>query len=132
MITAAAGLIVRILYGEAYLPAVGPLRIITWYTAFSHLGVARNAWMVCENKQKYLTPIYIGAAATNVLLNALMIPAWGASGAAAASLITQITTIFVFPSLVRDLRPNAKMMLDAILLKNVLPTRRTKKNEAML
>ena len=88
--------------------------------------------MVCENKQKYLTPIYIGAAATNVLLNALMIPAWGASGAAAASLITQITTIFVLPSLVRDLRPNAKMMLDAILLKNVLPTRRTKKNEAML
>lgn len=132
VITAAAGLIVRILYGEAYLPAVGPLQIITWYTAFSYLGVARNAWMVCENKQKYLTPIYIGAAATNVLLNALMIPAWGASGAAAASLITQITTIFVFPSLVRGLRPNAKMMLDAILLKNVLPTRRTKKNEAML
>lgn len=132
VITAAAGLIVRILYGEAYLPAVGPLQIITWYTAFSYLGVARNAWMVCENKQKYLTPIYIGAAATNVLLNALMIPAWGASGAAVASLIAQITTIFVFPSLVRDLRPNAKMMLDAILLKNVLPTRRTKKNEAML
>lgn len=85
--------------------------------------------MVCENKQKYLTPIYIGAAATNVLLNALLIPALGASGAAAASLVTQIATIFVFPPLLPDLRPNAKMMLDAILLKDVLPIRGIKKSE---
>lgn len=129
VITAAAGRLVRLLYGQAYLPAAVPLQILTWYTAFSYLGVARNAWMVCENKQKYLTPIYIGAAATNVLLDALLIPALGASGAAAASLVTQIATIFVFPPLLPDLRPNAKMMLDAILLKDVLPMRGIKKSE---
>ena len=49
-----APLIIKILYGNAYMPAVGPLRIITWYTIFSYLGVARNAWIVCENQQKYL------------------------------------------------------------------------------
>lgn len=132
VITAAAGRLVRLLYGQAYLPAAVPLQILTWYTAFSYLGVARNAWMVCENKQKYLTPIYIGAAAANVLLNALLIPALGASGAAAASLVTQIATIFVFPPLLPDLRPNAKMMLDAILLKDVLPIRGIKKSEEIL
>lgn len=58
IITAGAKIIIGLLYGEAYLPAVEPLRIITWYTAFSYLGVARNAWMVCEDKQKYLSPIY--------------------------------------------------------------------------
>ena len=78
--------IVEILYGIKYIPAIEPLRIIVWYTAFSYLGVARNPWMVCENKQKYLKYIYIGAAVINVLLNALLIPNFGAAGAAGASL----------------------------------------------
>ena len=111
--------IVEILYGGAYAPAAAPLRIITWYTAFSYLGVARNAWVVSYSKQKYLKYLYIGAAITNVVLNTIMIPLWGASGAALASLITQIGTIFVFPAFIKDLRPNVKLMIDAICLKDV-------------
>lgn len=107
------------MYGEAYLPTVGPLRIVTWYTAFSYLGVARNAWGVSENKQNYLKYLYVGAAVTNVVLNAILIPGFGASGAAAASLITQISTILVFPALIKDLRPNAVMMMQAITLKGI-------------
>lgn len=109
------------LYGEKYLAAVMPLRIVVWYTAFSYLGVARNAWMVCENQQKYLKYLYISAAALNVLLNLALIPLWGASGAAAASLITQASTTILLPALIRPLRPNAKLMLDAVLLRGVLP-----------
>lgn len=55
----------------------------------------------------------------NVLLNALMIPLWGASGAALASLLTQISTILLFPALIKDLQPNVKLMIDAIRLKGV-------------
>ena len=117
---------IRILYGETYLPAVGPLRIIVWYTAFSYLGVARNAWMVCENRQKYLKYLYFSAAVLNVLLNLLLIPPFGASGAAAASLITQIATIVLLPALIRPLRPNSKLMLDAILLRGVFPKKSTR------
>lgn len=111
--------VVRILYGKAYIAAAAPLRIITWYTAFSYLGVARNAWIVSYNKQNYLKYLYIGAAITNVVLNVIMIPLWGASGAAFASLLTQISTILVFPALIKDLRPNVKLMVDAILLRKV-------------
>jgi O-antigen/teichoic acid export membrane protein len=114
-----ANVIIRILYGSAYLPAAMPLRIITWYTAFSYLGVARNAWIVSYNHQKYLKYLYIGAAITNVILNAIVIPHWGASGAAAASLVTQISTIMVFPVLIKELRPNVKLMLEAIRFKDV-------------
>lgn len=106
--------IVYMLYGNDYLLAAAPLRVITWYTAFSYLGVARNAWVVCYRKQNYLKYLYVGAAVLNVGLNMLMIPLWGASGAAAASLITQISTILVFPMFIRDLRPNVKLMIDAI------------------
>ena len=115
-----AGPVVTLLYGEAYLPAAAPLRIITWYTAFSYLGVARNAWMVCYRKQNHLKYLYLGAASANVLLNILFIPRWGASGAAAASLLTQISTILVFPALMRELRPNVRLMLDGIRLKDVV------------
>lgn len=112
---------VTIIYGETYLPAVAPLRIVVWYTAFSYLGVARNAWMVCENRQKYLKYLYVGAAVLNVALNLMLIPRWGASGAAAASLITQVATTTVLPALIKPLRPNCKLMLDAVLLRGVLP-----------
>ena len=109
--------IVRILYGVSYAPAASPLRIITWYTAFSYLGIARNAWVVSYQKQNYLKYLYVGSALTNVILNALLIPVMGASGAALASLVTQMSTILVFPALIKDLRPNVKLMIDAIRLK---------------
>ena len=114
-----AGPLVTILYGKAYLPAAAPLRILTWYTAFSYLGVARNAWVVCENRQKYLIWVYGAAAVSNVLLNLLLIPRWGASGAAAASLVAQVVTALIAPFLLKGLRENGKLMLDAILLRGV-------------
>ena len=111
---------IRLLYGESYLGAVTPLRIITWYTAFSYLGVARNAWMVCENKQKYLKYIYVSAAILNVIINFTLIPRFGASGAAMASLITQVCTSIVLPFLIKPIRENAMMMFDAIMLKGLV------------
>ena len=114
-----AEFLVGTLYGEAYMPTVMPLRIITWYTAFSYLGGARNAWVVCKNRQKYLVYIYAISAVANVVLNVVFIPGWGASGAAFASLITQILTILVVPFFVKGLRENAKLMVEAILLKGV-------------
>lgn len=116
--------IIMILYGAEYAPAIAPLRMVIWYTAFSFLGVARNAWMVCENKQKYLKYLYFSAAVINVILNWALIPTWGASGAAAASLITQVSTTVVLPALIKPLRPNAKLMLEAMMLKDVLSKRR--------
>lgn len=111
--------IVQILYGKAYLDAVAPLRIICWYTIFSYLGVARNAWIVSTNNQKYLKYMCGGAAIANVILNLFFIPLWGASGAAWASLLTQISTIVVFPVFIKDLHPNVKLITEAICLKDV-------------
>ncbi len=110
-------LAIQILYGESYLPATGPLKIVTWYTAFSYLGVARNAWVVSENKQKYLKYIYIIAAVLNILLNAILIPIWGTEGAAFASLLANFGVTLFLPFFFREMRPNCKLMIEAILLK---------------
>ncbi|MBQ3356274.1 MAG: flippase [Oscillospiraceae bacterium] len=117
--TALAKPLIRILYGEAYLPAAEPLRVITWYTAFSYLGVARGSWVVCENKQKYLVFIYFAAAASNVILNWLLIPMWGTVGAAVASLAAQVITILVVPLIIRPMRRNTVLMLQAAALRGV-------------
>lgn len=121
-----APLFIRIVYGEEYMLSVNSLRIAVWYVAFSYLGTARNVWIVCEKKQKYLKYIYLGSAALNVGVNALLIPLMGAEGAATASLLTQFATVFVFPLFFKELRPNVKLMRDAILLRGVLGKRKEK------
>lgn len=112
-------LIISILYGEEYILSATPLKIITWYTAFSYLGVARNAWIVCEGKQKYLKYMYLSAAVMNVALNYFLIPVWGSSGAALASLITQLFTSLILPLFFKGMRRNSVLMLQAIMLKDV-------------
>ncbi len=117
--TVLAPLIISILYGKEFMGSVNPLRIITWYTAFSYLGVARNAWMVCRDKQSYLKYIYLSAAVSNVILNLVFIPLWGASGAAIASLISQVLTLVILPLFIKPLKENVVLMLEAILLKKI-------------
>ncbi len=117
-ISVLAEIIILIIYDRQYMGAVNPLRIITWYTAFSYLGVARNAWVVCENKQKYLKYLYLAAAIINILLNFLLIPLFSSSGAALASLITQVATIII-PFFIKDMRRNTVLMFQAIALQDV-------------
>lgn len=111
--------VVVLLYGKAYLPAVSPLRVVTWYTAFSYLGVARNAWIVCENKQKYLKYIYVLSALSNIVLNCFFIPAFGATGAAFASLITQVLAALIVPLFFKGIRYNSVLMLEGICFRKV-------------
>lgn len=116
-----APLFIKIVYGEAYLPATVPLCVVVWYVAFSYLGVARNAWIVCERKQKTLKYIYLFSALLNIALNYIFIPLIGEAGAALASLLTQISTVFVFPIIIKPLRPNVRLMAEAVLLRGVFP-----------
>lgn len=106
--------IVKTLYGDAYAGVVLPLQVITWYTAFSYLGVARNAWLVCEGKQKYVKYMSLGAVIINIGLNFIFIPVLNAAGAALASLITQIFTSIILPLMWKDMRPNVKLMFEGI------------------
>lgn len=115
--------VIEIMYGEEYLPAVTPLKVITWYVAFSYLGVARNAWIVCEDKQRYLKFMYLSAAVINVVLNTVLIPILGTAGASLASLITQVLTSLILPLAFKGMRQNVRLMLDAILLRDVLPSK---------
>lgn len=103
--------IIRIIYGKTYLAAVPVLQIVVWMLAFSCMGSARNIWLLAEEKHSILWIINLCGAVTNVLLNAALIPHWGASGAAIASVLTQFVTNFVIGFFVKPLRRNNILIL---------------------
>lgn len=115
LFTVFAPVVIKLLYGDAYAGSIAPLRVITWYVAFSYLGVARDIWMVCENRQKYSKYMYIAAVIANIGMNYFLIPLWGATGAAVASLVTQIITSLIVPLVFKEMRPNVRLMVEGII-----------------
>ena len=106
--------IVMITYGIKYEPAILLLRIVCWISTFSYVGVIRNIWILVENKQKLLFPINAIGALSNVVLNLVLIPVWGASGAAFASLITQSFTNFFVNYFFKAMRHNNNLIIKAL------------------
>lgn len=110
-------LIMRIVYGEEYVPAAGSLAIAIWYTTFSVLGVARGNWLVCENKNQYAKWFVLFGAITNLVLNWILIPIMGINGAAIATLVTQLVVCYFGPAVFKDTRENCVQMLRAFAFK---------------
>ena len=108
--------IIGFLYGEAYLPASGALKIVSWYCIFAYLGVARNIWIVNENKYAYEKRIAFLGSITNLILNSLLIPIWGIEGAALATLLTQFVTNVVTQLCIADLRENGRFIVQGLFL----------------
>lgn len=102
---------VWILYGAEYFRAVPVLQILVWNTAFSYMGSVRNIWILGEGKHDVLWRINLAGAVANAILNGLLIPFWGAAGAAFASVLTQIVTNFVLGFLMRDIRRSNVLLL---------------------
>ena len=114
VMTVLAGLIIRILYGSAYIPAVEALRIVVWYTTFSYLGSVRNIWILANNKQHYLWKINLVGAVANIFINAILIPIIGIYGAAVASLFTQFFTNVIVGYIIKPITPNNKIMVKGL------------------
>ena len=78
------------------------------------MGKIRNVWILAEGKQECLWKINLFGALLNVAINYLLIPIWGASGAAAASLMTQIFTNYVLGFVYPPIKRNGVLLLKGI------------------
>ena len=119
VLTIAAPLVIRIIYGAAYVPAIPTLRIITWYTAFSYMGSVRNIWILAEQKQKMLWKINLSGALLNVIANYILIPLIGINGAAIASVAAQLFVNFVLCFTIPSLRPVGHLIIEGIDPRNL-------------
>jgi len=109
-----SGLIVRVLYGAEYAPSAMVLRIFVWDMAFSYMGKIRNIWILAEGKQSFLWKINLFGVLFNVAVNAILIPLWGACGAALATVFTQIFTNFIIGFIYKPLKGNNELLLQGL------------------
>jgi len=82
--------IISFVYGEEYLAAAAPLRIlaVTVLAAFP-VGIIIHAFFA-HNKQSKLVSLWGAGVVMNIALNLILIPRQGITGAAWASLLTQV------------------------------------------
>ena len=79
--TVFAKMIIGVVFGPEFLPAVPILQIAVWYVTFGNYGSVRNVWILAEEQQKHLWKINLSGAVVNVILNLLLIPIIGGCGA---------------------------------------------------
>lgn len=119
-ITIISPLAIRILYGEAYAQSAQILSISVWAGLFATLGSARSVWLVTENLQKYTIAYTLAGCIINVGLNALLIPYYGAFGAAFATLIAQGISNVLVLMLFKKTKISSIMILKSIFKNQLL------------
>jgi len=112
--------IVNLLYGAAYAPVAPILRILVWSAMFSYLGVIKNIWIVKENKNKYLVVFTAMGVLLNAVLNLILIPRYGAIGAAFATVAAQCVSSVLAQMLFKKTRHGCLIMFEAALLRGVI------------
>lgn len=111
-----AGFIVNVIYGAEFLESTSILNISVWAGFFSIFGTVRGIWLICEGKQHYV-PIFIGIGAVfSIILNVILIPQYGAIGAAITLLLTEFVSNILTPLLFRNTRKFTFIFLRAFLL----------------
>ena len=104
-VTFASGWIMETLYGSEYAAAGSLLAVLVWAGLFTGLGIARSSFLTAMNwtRVHFLT-VFLGAM-INVGLNFVLIPRYGAMGAAIASCIAYWIAAhgacFLYPPLFR-------------------------------
>lgn len=112
--TAAAWLVVMVLFGEDYKSSIPILQVLSWGIAFSYMGSVRNIWILAEQKQKVLWIINLSGAVLNIIGNFILIPIMGATGAAIASVLTQIFTNLILCFVIKYIRQSSKLIISAL------------------
>lgn len=107
--------IIQLLYKPEFLPAAPVLTIYIWAGIGTFLGIASSQYLITENLTKiafYRTTIGM---IINIILNFILIPLYGITGSAIATLISYFFATFslYFNS---ETREQTKMMFRAILL----------------
>jgi O-antigen/teichoic acid export membrane protein len=98
-------LLVEAIFGPAYGPAGTVLPIHFWGGCFVVLGMVGYQWHLAENKLKTsLARTVIGASA-NIILNIILIPRYGITGAAVATLISFGISDYLSAALFKNSRP---------------------------
>lgn len=108
-----AGPVVNLLFGAAYMDAVPALQISIWTGLSVAMSAVHGKWLLAEGLQKLGLVYTTAGALINVGLNLLLIPRYGITGAAWATVCAQTAPVFL-QAFIPAARPNLYMMLKAL------------------
>lgn len=97
-------LVVKVLYGNAFMAAVPVLIVLIWATTLSQLGTINGIWIASEGYNRLLKYTVWAGAIANLVSNFLLIPLLGIVGAAIGTLLAQVVVQFIAPAFSKDLR----------------------------
>jgi PST family polysaccharide transporter len=80
--------IMNLLYGSKYAVSSSILAVYVWAGIFVSMGLVRNAWITTEGMFRFGSATTFLGAGLNVILNLILIPYYGAVGAAIATVLS--------------------------------------------
>jgi len=119
MLASAAGVLlagpaIGLCFGTAYADAVPLFHVHAWTCIAVALSAARYRWMATLGLQRYAPAVTIAGAVASLALNAILIPRFGAWGAAWAALASSFGAGLAASFVFRELRPLGLMQLTAL------------------
>ena len=111
VLTFSSGLVVQILFGAEYAGASDVLSAHIWAAVFVFLGVASGRLFIAEGLQMLSLYRALAGAVINVALNLLLIPEYGAIGAAWATVLSYAVSALFFDLIQKPTRHLFRMKL---------------------
>lgn len=87
LVSGVAPPLMRIMYGETFLPAAAVLQVLVWATAFSATGMVWIGVLTALGLQRFLMWFYGAATVVNVALCFALVPSLRSTGAALAAVL---------------------------------------------
>ncbi len=104
-----------LLFGHRYTGSGPVLALLVWSLIFVYISIVSEVWFLASGALKYLLPKTLVAAAVSLILNLLLIPAYGAKGAAVATVVSYSVTAFWANALFPATRPLFWLQVRAML-----------------
>jgi len=108
------GAIVRFVFGSGYIESARILAIYSMSVPFIFLGIASGKWLIIENLKRHAMFRTLIGLSVNLILNLVLIPIYGLSGAAIATVISQFFATFLYDFLTSETRPMGAQKVKAI------------------
>ncbi|MBB6461216.1 flippase [Flammeovirga kamogawensis] len=108
--------VIEILYGASYAGAADNLKILIIGMIFLYNGGMKGNYLILLNKKKIITITSFASIFINIGMNALLIPKFGANGAAMASVVTLCFVNFLINFLFKDTRIVGKIQFRSFFL----------------
>lgn len=111
--------IILLVYGNEFMESINVLIILIWSRIFSLIGTTRAIWLTVEDLGRFQVSFVALGAIVNIGLNLILIPRYGAIGAAIATLLAEVISTFIALLFFKKTRPLFKLIIDAFLFKDV-------------